>query len=53
VPADFEATARTRYAAAELEVGPVKQTLTFDAERGEYFYQCDAHSTMMEGIGGR
>jgi plastocyanin len=34
----------------ELEVGPIKQTLTFNVEAGEYFYQCDAHPTTMEGI---
>jgi plastocyanin len=36
-------------AETELEVGPIKQTLTFDAQPGEYFYQCDAHPTTMEG----
>ena len=41
---DGESVAQT-----ELEVGPNKQTLTFDAEPGNYFYQCDAHPTTMEG----
>ena len=42
---DGESVAET-----ELEVGPITQTLTFDVEPGEYFYQCDAHPTTMEGI---
>lgn len=42
--ADGESIAET-----ELEVGPIEQTLTFDAEPGEYFYQCDAHPTTMSG----
>lgn len=42
--ADDETLAET-----ELEVGPVIQTLTFDAEPGEYFFQCDAHPTTMTG----
>jgi plastocyanin len=37
-------------AESELEVGPVKQTLTFDVEPGEYYYVCDAHPATMEGI---
>jgi len=41
---DGESVAET-----ELEAGPIEQTLTFDVEPGEYFYQCDAHPTTMEG----
>jgi plastocyanin len=33
----------------ELEAGPVKQTLTFTAEPGDYFYVCDAHPATMAG----
>jgi plastocyanin len=40
-----ESVARTK-----LEVGPVKQTLTFEVQLGEYFYQCDAHPSTMTGI---
>ncbi len=36
-------------AETELEVGPIKQTLTFDAQPGNYFYQCDAHPNTMSG----
>jgi plastocyanin len=36
-------------AETELDVGPIKQTLTFDVQPGAYFYQCDAHPTTMEG----
>lgn len=36
-------------AETELEVGPIEQTVTFDAEPGEYYYVCDAHPTTMEG----
>jgi plastocyanin len=36
-------------AETELEVGPIKQTLTFVVQPGAYFYQCDAHPTTMEG----
>jgi plastocyanin len=36
-------------AETELEVGPIEQTLTFEVEPGEYFYQCDAHPTTMSG----
>ena len=36
-------------AESELESGPIKQTVTFDAEPGEYYYVCDAHPTTMEG----
>lgn len=42
--ADGESVAET-----ELEVGPITQTVTFDAEPGSYFYQCDAHPTTMTG----
>lgn len=42
---DDESVAET-----ELEVGPRKQTVTFDVEPGEYYYQCDAHPTTMKGI---
>lgn len=42
--ADDESVAET-----ELDVGPIKQTLTFDVEPGEYYYQCDAHPTTMSG----
>jgi plastocyanin len=42
--ADDESVAET-----ELEVGPVKQTLTFDVQPGAYFYQCDAHPNTMSG----
>ena len=37
-------------AETELDVGPIKQTVTFDVAPGTYFYQCDAHPTTMEGI---
>lgn len=43
--ADGEDVAET-----ELEIGPIEQTLTFDVEPGEYFYQCDAHPNTMSGI---
>jgi plastocyanin len=36
-------------AESDLEVGPIEQTVTFDAEPGEYYYACDAHPTTMEG----
>jgi plastocyanin len=42
--ADGESVAET-----ELEIGPLNQTLTFDVEPGDYFYQCDAHPTTMTG----
>jgi plastocyanin len=42
--ADGESVAET-----DLEPGPIEQTLTFDVEPGEYFYQCDAHPTTMTG----
>jgi plastocyanin len=42
--ADDETLAET-----ELEAGPIVQTLTFDAEPGAYFYQCDVHPTTMTG----
>jgi plastocyanin len=35
--------------ATELEVGPIKQTLTLELEPGSYFYQCDAHPATMSG----
>jgi plastocyanin len=41
---DGESVAET-----EIEAGPLEQTLTFDVEPGEYFYQCDAHPTTMTG----
>lgn len=41
---DGESVAET-----ELEVGPTEQTVTFEAEAGEYYYVCDAHPTTMEG----
>jgi plastocyanin len=33
----------------ELEPGPVRQELTMALDPGEYFYQCDAHPTTMQG----
>jgi plastocyanin len=33
----------------DLEAGPSKQTLTFTADAGEYFYVCDAHPATMAG----
>lgn len=36
-------------AETELAVGPIEQTVTFNAKPGVYFYQCDAHPTTMEG----
>ena len=41
---DGESVAET-----DLETGPVKQTLVFDTEPGEYYYMCDVHPTTMEG----
>jgi plastocyanin len=42
--ADGESVAET-----ELDVGPIMQSLTFDAQPGEYYYQCDSHPTTMSG----
>jgi plastocyanin len=36
-------------AESELEVGPVRQTLVFEAAPGNYYYQCDSHPTTMKG----
>lgn len=36
-------------AESELESGPIKQTVVFEAEPGAYYYVCDAHPTTMEG----
>ncbi len=36
-------------AETELESGPLVQEVTFTAEAGEYFYQCDAHPATMAG----
>jgi plastocyanin len=37
-------------AESELEVGPVTQTITFEAQPGTYYYQCDSHPATMNGI---
>jgi plastocyanin len=36
-------------ATTDLEAGPVVQEVTFTAEPGEYYYQCDAHPATMSG----
>jgi plastocyanin len=36
-------------AETDLEPGPVTQTLTFEVQPGEYYYQCDAHPATMNG----